>query len=104
MREGAPAEGRRRMCEARREGNEKEEGDERNKGQVEKSPRIFVFPFARSKNKNISRRKSRQFETKDLSLRSIKHNLSLFPSLCGVHIASNSVDYCPVDQRKCSMT
>ena len=74
------------------------------RGSSKKSPRVFVFPFVRSKNKNISRRKSRQFEIKDLSLRSIKHNLSPFPSLCGVHIASNSVDYCPVDQRKCSLT
>ena len=43
MREGAPAEGRRRMCEARREGNEKEEGDERNKGKIEKKSPCFCF-------------------------------------------------------------
>jgi hypothetical protein len=31
------------MCEARREGNEKEEGDERNKEQFEKKSPCFCF-------------------------------------------------------------
>ena len=43
MREGHPTGGRRRMRKARREGNEKEEGDEKNKEQVEKKSPCFCF-------------------------------------------------------------
>ena len=41
------------MCEAWGGGNEKEEGDERNKGQIEKKSPCFVDLFAELKNEDI---------------------------------------------------
>ena len=65
---------------------------------------FLVFLSQNRKMIIFFRRKMRRFEIKDLPLRSIKHNLSLFPSLSGVHIASNSVGHSPMEQRKRSLT
>ena len=53
MREGAPRRGVDGECAKQGEEETKWGSDERNKGQIEKSPRVFVHLFARLKNEDI---------------------------------------------------